>query len=149
VKVLVCGSRTYDDWHQMYSVLWGLKSYLIRPQPELTIIEGGARGADTLAGNWADQLPDVEHIRVPARWDELGKRAGFVRNIEMLDMKPDLVIAFFDQKPTGGTMHTVQHAKARRIPVWEITSNRRAIVEAWPPSSSGATSPGSSAQLSL
>ena len=48
---------------------------------------------------------------------EGGARGGFRRNLEMLDEKPDGVIAF----PGGnGTAHTVRNAKQRGIPVLEL-----------------------------
>lgn len=39
-----------------------------------------------------------------------------IRNIEMLDQKPDLVLAFWDGASTG-TGHTVAEAGKRGIPV--------------------------------
>jgi hypothetical protein len=49
----------------------------------------------------------------PADWRGKGKRAGIIRNLEMLDTKPDKVIAFWDGRSTG-TGHTISEAKKRR-----------------------------------
>jgi len=87
------------------------------------LIEGGARGADSLAGAWAD-AEGVQHIRVPADWAKHGKKAGFLRNIQMLDMNPDLVVAFWDGK-SRGTAHTIEEAKKRRIPVRIVTPENK------------------------
>ncbi len=81
------------------------------------IIQGGARGADHLAAQWAASR-DVDCITVPARWDMHGKGAGPIRNQYMIDCyAPDLVVAL----PGGrGTADMVSRAKAAGIHVVEI-----------------------------
>ena len=58
------------------------------------VIVGGARGADTMAAEWATarSIPCLIYM---ADWSGLGPKAGPIRNQRMLDEgKPDLVIAF-------------------------------------------------------
>jgi hypothetical protein len=73
----------------------------------LTIIEGGARGADKLARQWAEDR-GVPVATYPAEWDRHGVSAGPIRNRQMLeDGKPDMVLAF----PGGkGTANMVEQA---------------------------------------
>lgn len=53
----------------------------------------------------------------PADWERNGRAAGPIRNRQMLDGKPDLVIAF----PGGkGTADMVAEAKRRGIAVREV-----------------------------
>lgn len=107
--VLVCGSRTWDNADAIRDVF----QYL----PEDTeIIHGGARGADRLAGDVAAEFGF--HVRPPflPDWESYGKRAGIYRNLEMLDAKPDLVLAFWDGESTG-TEHTISAARLRNINV--------------------------------
>jgi len=54
----------------------------------------------------------------PAEWDKFGRRAGPLRNEQMLrEGKPDVVVAF----PGGrGTAHMVRIAKEAGIDVLEI-----------------------------
>lgn len=81
---------------------------------DLTIVHGGARGPDTQAGL---MLADDAKIEVfPADWDGLGRSAGYMRNMEMLDSNVDRVIAFWDGK-SRGTKHTINEAWRRGIPV--------------------------------
>lgn len=92
MRVLVCGGRTFNDYafldKSLSEVLMG------RDVLPLTIIQGGARGADWLAADWAErQGVDLEEY--PANWDMYGKSAGYIRNAQMLrEGKPDLVVAF-------------------------------------------------------
>lgn len=109
MRVLVCGGRDYNDYMTLSSVLETL---------DITVlIHGAAKGADSLADFFAknDNLC-VE--RYPADWAKYGKRAGYLRNQQMLDEgKPELVVAF----PGGkGTAMMVKIAREAGIEVREI-----------------------------
>lgn len=86
--------------------------------PDWVIISGKAKGADTVAIEWA-VVNWCSWEEYPADWEQYGKAAGPIRNQRMLDEgKPDLVIAF----PGGtGTADMVRRAKAAGIEVREIT----------------------------
>ena len=79
------------------------------------VVHGGARGADSLAEQWANYM-EFPSIRNPAPWKRMGKRAGISRNESMLQMwEPDLVVAF----PGGtGTDDMVKRAVDAGIPTW-------------------------------
>ena len=99
--VLVCGGRNYKNQTKVHEVLDS-----IDPYPFL-IIQGGARGADSFAKDWAE-MNYVQSLTVPANWPKHGKSAGILRNFEMMLWKPNIVIAF----PGGkGTAHMVSLAK--------------------------------------
>src|SRR6266540_5681183 len=95
-KVLVCGSR---DWTDRKSINKVFKELPI----DTIIIHGAARGVDTLAHEYADAY-GFKIDKYPANWELYGKRAGFIRNLEMLDQSPDLVLAFQKNK-SRGTQH--------------------------------------------
>lgn len=117
-RILVCGGRAYDDRERVYRILdkavEGIngsgRTWNIR------LIHGAAKGADSLAAKWAAER-GIDSISYPADWDTYGKRAGFIRNKQMLDEgKPNAVIAF----PGGvGTRMMVQLAKRVGVPVKE------------------------------
>ena len=111
MKLLVCGGRDFENAQLVSEVL---NPYLDKT---LIIIQGGAKGADTLAWNWAVSNK-VSWMTYPADWDKYGKRAGYIRNVQMLnESKPDLVIAF----PGGkGTKMMINLAKAANVPVKEV-----------------------------
>lgn len=89
--VLICGGRGFEDKKLLYTVL---ESFVREGLIVSKVIHGGARGADSLAGEWAkdNNVP----VRVyNADWKKYGKSAGMIRNKEMLKRgKPSLVIAF-------------------------------------------------------
>jgi hypothetical protein len=101
MKVLICGGRDFDDYLKVLETLDQIHGF----NPECgacddnitVIIHGAARGADTLGGKWAsDRGIPVEVY--PAQWNKYGKKAGFLRNTQMLEEgQPDMVVAF-----TGG-----------------------------------------------
>ena len=106
--VLVCGGRDYDDKEFLYSELTKIHS---TGKIEL-LIEGGARGADCLAKCWAIDN-EIHYIEFPANWNLHGKKAGFIRNQQMLDTgRPDLVVAFHGG---NGTADMIRRSKKARI----------------------------------
>ena len=111
-RILVCGGRDFDDFEVVYVAL----APFIR-SGVTTIIHGGARGADDLAGQFAALWSLAVEV-YPADWDTHGRAAGPIRNKQMLEEgKPDLVIAF----PGGkGTANMIGQAKEAGIPVREI-----------------------------
>lgn len=113
MRVLVCGGRDYSDFDKVADVLNGLRN-----EGKLSVvIQGGAFGADALAKGHAATLK-VPCITFRAEWGKYGKRAGYLRNVRMLEEgKPDMVVAF----PGGrGTAMMIQIAKEAGVPVMEI-----------------------------
>jgi hypothetical protein len=62
---------------------------------DVTIVHGGCEGADILADQ-AAKLLGFKTIVVLPDWKRYGRGAGPVRNKQMVDMKPDLVLVFHD-----------------------------------------------------
>lgn len=109
MKVLICGSRNWDDELAIATCLSSLPK-------DTVIIHGGAKGADKLAGHFAKQL-GMQVEEYPADWNKYGLSAGPIRNRQMLkEGKPDRVIAFQVGK-SRGTQHMVDIARRANIPV--------------------------------
>ena len=121
MKILVCGDRDWSNEEYLEQVLIALGTEYGVPY---TIIQGGARGADTMAYYFAQRwnLP-CETYR--AEWTLYGRAAGAIRNREMLtDGKPDLVVAFHDDlENSKGTKNMVNIAHKAGVPVRVFTSN--------------------------
>lgn len=98
--ILVTGSRDWTDVSQIETDLemaWG-KRVDDGSDVEPTVIEGGARGADSIAGAWARRrrAKGVANVQFKADWTKHGKAAGPIRNQEMLDWL--LAAEGYDQK---------------------------------------------------
>jgi hypothetical protein len=109
-RVLVCGGRDFADTEKLFRVL----SDRHDNNPFSLLIHGAAKGADTLASEWAFER-GVPQQAYPADWARDGRAAGPIRNRLMLEEgKPDLVIAF----PGGkGTENMRQQAFKAGVPV--------------------------------
>lgn len=115
MRVLVCGGRNFANIAKAEHFLT-----LIHDRRHITLlIEGGAAGADKIAREWAVKN-GIEVKTFPANWDALGRRAGPVRNQQMIDEgKPQGVVAF----PGGpGTADMIRRAKAAGIGVYQVAA---------------------------
>jgi hypothetical protein len=124
---IVCGGRRYGYmvWerrhihNELRERTRNQDPGLILPDPKTLIITGGARGTDTVAHAWA-VMNSVSTRVFPADWDKYGKRAGHIRNQQMLDEGlPSEVLAF----PGGpGTEDMIRRALRKRIKVTRCVS---------------------------
>ena len=119
MKVLVTGDRNWTD--RAAIKLW---LEVLREIGYTHLIEGEARGADTMAREEGEKLGfkivnrDENTRGFPAEWDKYHRGAGPIRNREMLDQKPDLVLAFHhDLTKSKGTADCVREARKRGIEV--------------------------------
>ena len=86
------------------------------------VIGGKARGADTIGENWAKKRK-LKFKGFPANWNKHGKRAGPIRNQQMLDEgKPTHAVAFWTGKRDniGGTADMTRRLTAAKIEIWHI-----------------------------
>lgn len=107
MKVLVCGSRYFTDYKLLEEIL---------NQYDITeIIEGEARGADTLSRIYGEHR-GIPVRAFPANWEVFGRRAGPIRNANMLsEGKPDCVIAFRGPN-SRGTQNMINQAEKAGVP---------------------------------
>ena len=102
--LLIAGSRSFDD----YKLLKEKCDEIIKDKSvNIHIVNGGARGADSLASLYARE--NNYEVRVfPAKWDKYGKSAGYIRNEEMHQyiskFKNRACICFWDGS-SKGTKH--------------------------------------------
>lgn len=112
MRLAVVGSRTFTD----YSLLCRWMGFMLRGiEPEdIEIVSGGACGADSLAERYA--LADgLAYKEFPADWHRNGRRAGFIRNREIV-LRAERVLAFWDGC-SAGTKHTINLATSMQKPV--------------------------------
>jgi hypothetical protein len=126
VRVLITGSREFVE----RTVIAAALSQVARENPGaiITVVNGGARGADSLSGAIARSYPGrLIEERHPADWQlpdgSKNWRAGFERNQRMVDLGADICLAFFHTgAKNNGTRHAATAAAAAHIPVREFWS---------------------------
>ena len=100
IKLAIVGSRTFNNYQKFIEVLNIIKSkYNIN-----TIISGGASGADQLGELYADRFK-IKKMIFPADWKKYGKKAGFLRNVDIIK-NCDICLAFWDGQ-SHGTKHDI------------------------------------------
>lgn len=103
--VLFCGSRSWDNQRLVDRLMVQLGNLL---NWRFHVVQGGARGGDEQAWLAAKKL-NVPVTTLKADWRKHGKRAGYLRNITMLEMQPQYVVALWDGV-SRGTLHTIEKA---------------------------------------
>lgn len=109
-RFLVTGSRSWTDLH---TIRESLQLVHLR-YGGLTLMHGGARGADSMAARiWASLEHPIEEY--PADWETHGKRAGYVRNHAMVNMAPVFCLAFL-HGDSRGTKMTIDLCHKAHVP---------------------------------
>lgn len=101
MKIAIVGSRGYADEQEVRAFVRSLNE-------GDTVVSGGARGVDS----WAEDEARKRGLEVkvfPADWDRLGRRAGFVRNADIVAYS-EAVVAFWDGS-SKGTASTIRLAR--------------------------------------
>lgn len=118
-RLLACGGRDYHDAATVNRTL----DRVLAERGIAVLIHGAARGADTLAAEWAASRGVPVEV-YPARWETDGrKRAGPLRNQRMLDEgKPTACVAFppGPRGPESGTADMVRRCEAAGVLVWRV-----------------------------
>jgi len=112
----VSGSREWADPRPVHYVLWHMPH-------SATMFHGAARGFDRIAAAYWTSLGGlVRDFPVSReRWNELGKRAGHLRNEHMLNHMPACLIAcHLGDSP--GTAGAIAYAKKLGIPTFVFRS---------------------------
>lgn len=120
VRILVTGSRDWDDKYAIFNALSDVIDET--PMEQVTLVSGACpTGADAIA-EWEFEYAGGNIERHPADWDTYGKSAGFRRNKEMVDLGADICLAFIKNGSKGASM-TARLAEEAGIPVKRFEVN--------------------------
>jgi hypothetical protein len=132
VRLLVFGSRSWTDEFMVGVVLQGFLFVSQAIGEPLIVIDGMARGADSLAGAWYGTThEDVQHERYAADWTRYGNAAGPIRNgVLLTEGKPDIAVGFVDgllpdgRPNTRGSKDMYDRLVKAGIPTYLVTRSR-------------------------
>lgn len=102
MRIAVVGSRGFTNKELLDSTL--------SEYNPTEIVSGGARGADRMAADWANEHR-ITLTEFYPDYDKYGRAAPIKRNDLIVDAA-DMVIAFWDGKSTG-TKYTMNYAKKK------------------------------------
>jgi alkylated DNA nucleotide flippase Atl1 len=109
LRVLITGSREWDDRETIYTILKALP-------PGSVIVHGDADGADSIAavlGESMGHMPEPHPVSKET-WKRVGPAAGPLRNQRMVDLGADLCLAF-PRSGSRGTWDTIRRARKAKI----------------------------------
>ncbi len=118
-RILITGSR---DWDAPETIDRAIRDVITEwwieaERGPFIIVDGTARGADTMAYQWTQKhqgmAAPIESERHPADWSR-GKRAGRDRNELMVHLGADVCLAFIKNGSPGAT-HCAGYAEAHGI----------------------------------
>lgn len=133
MRLLVTGSRSWTDQERLWDVLDSVAQALAHHNKDryiaegLRLVSGHAQGADALAEAWfKDRFPLEEAELWRADWKGLGRRAGIIRNVAMVDTLPDVCVGFImpcdnpscrreEWHGSHGAVHCATYAEERGV----------------------------------
>jgi hypothetical protein len=119
-RIIVTGSRNLKDSAIVSKYLDRVPAWLGVEASDVTVVHGGANGADELAACWARAHgAAIEEHR--ADWDAYGFGAGPKRNAAMVALGADICVGFWDSKrQRSGTLDCLSRADEAMIPTLTI-----------------------------
>ncbi len=112
MKIAIIGSRSINSIN--------LSMYL--PEQITEIVSGGAKGADTVAKNYAIEH-NIKLTEFLPDYNKFGKSAPLRRNIEIIQYS-DLVLAFWDGE-SRGTKFVIDNCRKMNVKVDVYISIKR------------------------
>lgn len=114
VRIVFTGTRGFED----YALFSKVTTQYIKDKKldleHVLFISGNAKsGADAFAIRYAIEN-NIDYILFNAQWDELGKSAGYIRNVEMSKFAT-ACLAFWDQI-SKGTKHMIDICSKINLP---------------------------------
>jgi hypothetical protein len=112
MRVIVTGSRDFDDGKAVFAEL----SRIHAEHGITLLVHGSARGADTLAAEWAAAHSIAQEVFRPD-WARYGRGAGPARNGDMVRAGADLVVAFDGGRGTTDMCRQAERAGIKVVKV--------------------------------
>ncbi|PRY29829.1 uncharacterized protein DUF2493 [Spirosoma oryzae] len=125
-KVIIAGTRTFNDYKLLNDTCLAMLSQKMRTH-NVSILCGGAKGADLLGYQWAQENRLPVHD-FPADWRRHGRSAGHLRNAQMVEVA-DAAIFFWDGVSTG-TAGCIELARFKGIRIKIVYYNDKETTQA-------------------
>jgi hypothetical protein len=121
MKIAFTGGRNYNNKERVYQLMNTLSAIL----KDYSVIVGDATGLDSLVVEYCKEH-NIEHTVYYANWKKYKQAAGPIRNKEMAELNPFMLIAF----PGGkGTANMVSECQKRNITVYFAPEKSNSMVD--------------------
>lgn len=116
MRVIIAGTRTFEDREKIFAVL----DYLHSLYGFTAVISGLARGPDTIGKEWAEER-GIPVECCAADWKKYGNAAGIIRNSQMANEAgpSGRLVAFHDNVSTG-TADMIRKMDGRVLHIYNI-----------------------------
>lgn len=113
--LLIAGGRDFDDAETFDRVV---REHIAGNEAGTVIVEGGAKGVDTLAREYAEKN-GMTYVEMKADWKKYGRAAWLKRNEAMIKYIFDMngTALFFWDRKNKGTRNCILDANSLCIPV--------------------------------
>ena len=126
--LLIAGSRTFNDRETFDKIV---AEYMPAGAAETVIVEGGAKGADTMARDFAREN-GMNFSEFKPKWSKYGKAAGPFRNVEMIEFVREhgeaelggSALFFWDGKSRGTAQCIREARKLIPVRVWNTVEEK-------------------------
>lgn len=124
MKIIVTGPRDYTNYKFVELKIAMIWSMYKKNASNIEIVEGGAKGVDSLAKQVA-LTHKLSLKEFPADWNKYGHSAGPIRNSQMADYG-DILIAFrYINNPSKGTESMIKIALKKGLEVHIVPIERK------------------------
>lgn len=128
MKVIIAGSRTITSYADVCQAV-SASGFAITE-----VVSGGAAGVDNLGEQWA-KIHGIPVKQFLAEWGQRGKRAGYLRNVEMAKYADACIILRLNN--SRGSSHMIQIAKDFYLKLYveefknDLDTGNYKIVKVW------------------
>ncbi len=117
MKLLITGSRDFHNYEELEQGIQELEK--MEGQKITMLLHGGAKGADTLAENWAKENGIKTQVLKPDYKKYLPKQAPLIRNIELVKLAEVTLALYTKKERSGGTGFTATQTIKVGKPLYE------------------------------
>jgi hypothetical protein len=125
MRMLVCGGPPAGGPGVGREAVYQVLDFLTDREDVELLIHRGAGGSESLAEDWAREH-EIASLRLPAQWRRRGPRAAAIRDVQLLHLKPDLLVLL---PQAGATDGLVGRAKGTGVMVARATERGEVTIE--------------------
>jgi hypothetical protein len=122
MRLLVCGGPPEGTSGISREAVFQVLDFLTDHEDVEMLLHRGTGGSESYAEDWAREH-EIASLRLPAQWKRRGPRAGAIRDVQLLHLKPDLLVLLPHADATAGVL-----ARAKQSGVMVARANERGEV---------------------